>query len=43
MLEKRIIVKSHAKERLERGKVYNVTEEALIEIIKIVVPERAKI
>ena len=34
MLEKRIIVKVHAKERLEREKVYNISEEALIQIIK---------
>ncbi len=34
MTQKRIIVKPHAKERLEREKVYNVSEEALIEIIR---------
>jgi hypothetical protein len=34
MVEKRIIVKAHAKERLGRGKVYNVTEEALIQLIR---------
>jgi hypothetical protein len=34
MTRKRIIVKPHAKERLKREKVYNVSEEALIEIIR---------
>jgi len=33
-VEKRVIVKNHARERLEREKVYNVTEEALIQIIR---------
>ena len=33
-MDKRIIVKAHARERLEREKVYNITEETLIEIIK---------
>jgi hypothetical protein len=33
-VDKRIIVKAHARERLAREKVYNVTEETLIQIIK---------
>jgi len=33
-VEKRVIVKNHARERLEREKVYNVTEEALIQIVR---------
>ena len=34
MIEKRVVVKAHARERLEREKVYNVNEEVLIEIVR---------
>ena len=34
MLEKRVIVRAHARNRLEREKAYKVSEETLIEIVK---------
>jgi len=34
MVEKRVIVKAHAKERLNREKLYNVDEQVLIKIVK---------
>ena len=34
MTEKRAVIKAHARTRLEREKVYNVSEETLIETVR---------
>ena len=34
MIEKRVVIKAHARSRLAREKVYNVSEETLIEIVE---------